>query len=688
MAVAASAESLLEPWAGTHGGLPPFDRVSVAQFKPALLAGMEQHRSDIAAITANPAAPDFENTLAALEDAGRALDRVLALYHVYASSMNDAAMQAVETEMAPLLAAFSDELIQNDALFARIRAVYDGRHALGLTAEQQRLCWVIRRRFERNGAALPPAAKKVLAEINQRLASLCTTFSQNALADQENHWLELDNESDLEGLPESFRATLVAAAAEKGLTGKWVVANTRSAMEPFLTYAARRDLRERAFRMWTSRGDNGDAHDNNPLIPEILAQRAEKGALLGHESFAHWVTEDQMAKTPQAAMDLMLNVWAQAVGRVRGEVSDMQAIVDAEKGGFAIAPWDYRYYAEKVRKARYDLDDNEVRPYLQLENIIAAAFWAAGELYRFAFVELKDATVYRPDIRAFDVRRDGKSVGVFYLDSFARTGKQSGAWMSEYRTQERFRSDIMPIVSNNTNFVKGAAGEPILISWDDAVTIFHEFGHALHALSSNVAYPSLSGTNVVRDFVEFPSQLNERWLLTPEVLSRFALHYRTGAPMPDALTARIKAARTFNQGFTTVEYLSSAILDMKAHMGAAASFDPRAFETETLKDIGMPQEVVMRHRLPHFAHIFAGEGYAAGYYAYLWADTLVADAAEAFREAPGGLFDAETARRLHETVMSVGNTVEPGESFRRFRGRDVRIDALMRERGFAVVAEA
>jgi peptidyl-dipeptidase Dcp len=679
--------SLLTPWTGAHGGLPAFDKVNPEDFKAALLAGIEQNRADIAAIVANTAPPNFENTIAALEDSGRPFDRVRTIYHVYTSTMNDKTMKATEKEMSPILAAFSDEVVQNTALFARVKAVYDARESSGLTPEQQRVVWVIYRRFAHHGAALDAAGKKRLADINQRLATLYTDFSQNELADEEERWIVLDSEADLAGLSDSFRASAAAAATDKGLKGKWLIANTRSAMEPFLTYASQRGLREKAFRMWAARGDNGGAHDNNAIITDILSLRAEKARLLGYPTFAHWITDDQMAKTPDAAMDLMLKVWKPAVARVREEVADMQKIVDTEKGGFKIAPWDYRYYAEKVRKARYDLDDNEIKPYLQLAKIREGAFWAAAQLYGFEFAEVKDVPVYMPDVRTFEVRKEGKQVGFYYLDPYARAGKQSGAWMNEYRAQERFHGDIAPIVSNNTNFVKAPPGEPILISWDDATTIFHEFGHALHALNSNVTYPSLSGTYVVRDFVEFPSQLNERWLPTHEVLSRYATHYKTGEAMPESLTTRIKTAHTFNQGFSTVEYLASAIVDMKAHLAGSAKIDPRAFEPATLKEIGMPDEIVMRHRMPHFGHIFAGEGYAAGYYDYIWADTLVADAAEAFQESPGGFYDRATAKRLHDDIVSVGNTIDAADAFRRFRGRDVTVDALMRDRGFPVAAK-
>jgi len=673
---------LLAPWTGPYGGVPPFDKAKVDDFKPALLAGIEANRAEIAAIANNSEPPDFANTIAALEDSGRALHRVGVVFGVFASTLNDKAMQAVEMEMAPVLAAFADEVIHNAALFERVQAVYEARETSGLTLEQQRLVWVVYRNFARHGAALNDADKARLAAINQRLATLYTEFSQNVLADEEEQFLVLDSEADLAGLSAQQRESAASAADAKNLKGKWVIANTRSDMEPFLTYAARRDLREKAHLLWTSRGDG--AHDNKPLIREILALRAEKAKLLGFPTFAHWVTDDQMAKTPDAAMALMVKVWKPAVARVHEEVAEMQKIVDAEKGGFKIAPWDYRYYAEKVRQAKYAIDQNAIKAYLKADKVIEAAFWAAEQLYGFEFVEVTGVPVAQADVRVFELWKNGAAAGLFYLDPFARAGKLSGAWMSEYRTQERLDGEVTPIVSNNANFVSGSGDA--LLSWDDAVTVFHEFGHALHALNSNVTYPSLSGTNVVRDFVEFPSQLNERWLATPELLSRFAHHHETGEAMPQALIDKIRNAQKFNQGFSTVEFLASAIVDMKAHLAGDAAIDAAAFEKETLREIGMPEEVVMRHRMPHFTHIFAGEGYASGYYDYIWADTLVADAAEAFREAPGGFYDKKLAERLHDAIMSVGNTVDAAEAFRKFRGRDVQVDALMRDRGFPVEA--
>jgi peptidyl-dipeptidase Dcp len=678
-------DALLAPWTGPHGGFPRFDRVQVADFQPSLLAAMDLHRTEIAAIVSSAEPPAFDNTIAALERAGQPLRRAIAVFGVYTSTMSSAEVRRIEQDMAPVLAAFSDEIIQDAALFARIQAVHAGRHAAGLTAEQIRLVEVVYRSFERQGAALGAADKARLAEINGQLATLYTRFVQNVLADEEGQALELAGEDELAGLPGSLRAAAREAAAARGLPG-WRIANTRSAMEPFLVHSTRRDLRERGWRMWVSRGEHPGEHDNRPLIPEILALRAEKARLLGYPSHAHWIIDDNMAHTPDAAMALLRKVWSAAVVRAREEIADMQAIADAEHAGPApgitIAPWDYRFYAEKVRKARYDLDDNEVKPYLQLDRMRDAMMWVAGELYGLAFHRLDDVPVCHPDVAVYEVTRDGGHVGLWYFDPYARDGKLSGAWMSEYRTQEAIAEPISPIVSNNANFMKSSGA--VLISWDDARTMFHEFGHALHGLCSAVRYPTLAGTSVKRDFVEFPSQLHEHWLATPEVLGRFARHHQTGAPIPAALVAKIERARHFNQGFATVEYLASAIYDLEIHTAPAdPQIDPIAFERRVMAEFGCPPEIVMRHRPTQFGHIFASDGYSAGYYAYLWADTLVADAAEAFREA-GSFYDPAIARRLHESVMRAGNSIPPHQAFRAFRGRDVDTDALMRERGFPV----
>jgi peptidyl-dipeptidase Dcp len=675
---------LLAPWSGPYGGVPPFDKVKVEHFQPALEAAMAEQLAEVDKIANDPAPPAFENTLAALERSGRSLERVGTIFGVYSGTMSTPDFQKVEEEMAPKLAAFSDQITQNAKLFKRIAAVYEARDAAGLTPEQKRLAWLDYTNFVRAGARLDPAAKKRLSEINQRLAALYTKFSQNLLADESDYVLFLDKESDLAGLPDSLRSAAAAAAEQRGQKGKWAVLNTRSSMEPFLTYSDRRDLREKVWRTYYSRGDHGDAHDNNAIITEILRLRAERAKLLGYRTHAHWRLENTMAGTPERALELMEAVWKPAVARVREEVADMQAVADKEGAKIKIEPWDYRYYAEKVRKAKYDLDQNEVKPYLQLEKLREGMFWVAGQLFGFTFTPVDGVPVYNPDMRVFKVTDpSGTLVGLWYFDPYARPGKNSGAWMNAYRNQESFERPITTIVSNNTNFVKGPPGEPILISWDDATALFHEFGHALHGLNSKVRYPSLSGTSVARDYVEFPSQLLERWLSTPEVLHRFALHSQTGKPIPAALVDKIEKASTFNQGFATVEYLASALVDMKLHLAGDQTIDPDAFERDTLKALGMPSEIVMRHRTPQFGHVFSGDGYSAGYYSYLWSDTLSADAWEAFTEA-GGPYDKAMAKRLHDDVFSAGNTVDPAEAYRAFRGRDPGIAALMRKRGFPI----
>ncbi|HQN39063.1 MAG TPA: M3 family metallopeptidase, partial [Thermoanaerobaculia bacterium] len=605
-------------------------------------------------------------------------------FGVYGSTMSTPEFQAVELEVSPKLAAFGDRIIQNEKLFARIAAVYAGRDEAALTPEQNRLVWLEYTRFVHAGAQLGAEAKERLSAINQRLATLYTQFSQNVLADETDHLLVLA-EKDLAGLPDSYRAGAAVAAEASGHPGKWVVLNTRSSMEPFLTFSERRDLREKVWRTYYSRGDNGDAKDNKAIITEILALRAERAKLLGYATHAHWRLEDTMAKTPERAMALLEAVWTPAVARAHEEIADMQAVADAEGAGIRIEPWDYRFYAEKVRKAKYDIDENLVKPYLQLEQLREGMFQVATDVFGLRFAPVAGLPVVHPDVRVWEVTdaASGRHVGLWYWDPYARTGKQSGAWMSEYRSQHRFDGEVTPIVSNNSNFVKGTPGAPVLISWDDATTLFHEFGHALHGLSSNVAYPSLAGTEVALDFVEFPSQILEHWLPVPEILQRYARHYETGEPIPAALVARLERAANFNQGFQTVEYLASAIVDMKLHLAGAAKIDPDAFERETLAAIGMPREIVMRHRTPQFGHIFSGDGYSAGYYSYLWADTLTADAWEAFT-AGAGPWDKQVAKRLREHVFSVGNTVDPAETYRAFRGRDAGIEALMRKRGFPV----
>ena len=681
-----SSNPLLAEWTGPHGGVPPFDQVRPELFPAAFEEAMALFRADIARITENAAPANFANSISAFEDAGRAYGRVMSLWHVWTSTLNSKTVQALDLEWSPKFAAFHDEIIQNGELFARIEEVYLDGEMESLSVEQRRLVWKHYTDFVRRGARLGPELKAELSALNQRLAALFTTFSQNELADEEEHWLVLKSPEDLAGLPEALLDGYAAGAQDKGLSGKWLVANSRSAMEPFLIYAARRDLREKGWRMWIRRGDNGGAHDNNAVCSEILRLRARRAHLLGYPTHAHWRLDDAMAKTPEAAMALMLEVWPAALARAREELGEAQEIARQEDGPSPLQPWDVRHYAEKLRKAKYDLDESQLKPYLQVDQMAEAVRWASGELFGLGWAEVQGVPLAHPDIRVYEVSGpDGRRAGLWYFDPYAREGKQSGAWMSEYRTQERLRGEIVPIVSNNTNFVKGRPGEPVLISWDDAVTLFHEFGHALHGLVSDVTYPTLAGTNVARDFVELPSQLNENWLRAPEVLKRFARHCSTGEPIPDELLAKVQRARGFNQGFAAVEYLASAIVDMRLHLAGDGPIDVKAFERELLAEIGMPSEMVMRHRIPHFGHVFSGDGYAAGYYSYLWSEVLDHDAYEAFVEE-GGPFNTETARRYRDAILKVGDTVDPAMAFRSFRGRDPDPGAYFRSKGFAAAA--
>ncbi|ACL97281.1 M3 family metallopeptidase [Caulobacter vibrioides] len=682
LALAETPNPMTQKWVGPFGGVPAFDKVKVADFKSALEAAMAKNLAEIDAITAGKAAPTFENTIAALEDAGRMLNDVQTYYYIWGSNMSTPEFQKVEAEMDPKLSAHYDKINQNAALFARIEAVYNSPDKAKLTPEQQRVLWIYYTNFVRSGAKLSPEAKARVGAINTELAGLYTKFSQNQLAD-ENTWIEL-SDADLAGLPEGLKAAAASNATARKLPGKHVIVNTRSSVDPFLTESPVRAAREKVWRAFVNRGDNGGATDNNAIISKILKLRVERAKLLGYKTHAHWRLENAMAKTPENAMALMEAVWKPAIAQVAIDVADMQAIIDKEGGVFTLEPWDYRFYAEKVRKAKYDLDMNEVKPYLQLDKLREGMFWASGQLYGFEFKKLEGIPVFHEDVTVYEVTRGGKHVGLWYFDPYARPGKRSGAWMNAYRTQERFKRETTTIVSNNSNFIKGKPGEPVLISWDDAVTLFHEFGHAIHGLNANATYPSVSGTAVARDYVEFPSQLNEHWLSTPQVLNQFALHYQTGKPIPAELVKKIEAAGKFGQGFGTTEYLASALIDMKLHLAGDVDIDPDKFEREELAKLNMPKEIVMRHRTPQFGHVFSGDGYSAGYYSYLWSDTLTADAAEAFAEAPGGFYDKAVAKRLYEDIMSAGNTIDPVEQFRAFRGRDVKIGALMRKRGFPV----
>jgi peptidyl-dipeptidase Dcp len=684
-AAQAFVSPMLAPWTGPYGGYPRFDKVKVADFKPALEEAMALNRREIAAIANNPAPPTFKNTIEALELTGQPLSRVQTAYSIWAANLSSPEYQAVQNEMDPKLAAFGDEIVQNPKLFARIEAVYKSPATKKLTAEQQRLAWIYWNNFTRAGAALDPKAKARVAQINQRLATLFAKFGQNLQA-EEAGWITYLKADELAGLPENLKAAAAQAAADHGHKGEWAITNTRSSMDPFLTYSDNRAMREKVWRNYYSRGDHKDAHDNSETMKEILKLRYERARLLGYPTFAHWKLGDKMVKTPDEAMALMLAVWPSATARVRQEVADMQTVADKEGAHIKIEAWDYRYYAEKVRKAKYDLDNGEVKTYLQLDKIRDAVFWEAGQLYGFKFTPIKGVPVFHPDVTVFEVTRDGHHVGLWYLDPYAREGKNSGAWEQGYRPQSRFLGGQTPIVSNNTNFVKAAPGQPILISWDDAITIFHEFGHALHDLNSAVTYPTQAGTNVATDFVEFPSQLNENWLSTPEILSKFAVNAK-GEAIPPQLVAKINKASTFNQGFTVTEFMASAIYDMKIHLAGGGDIDPDKFETDLFAELKMPKEIVMRHRPTMFGHIFSGDGYAAGYYSYLQSEVLDHDAFEAFLQN-GGPYDKAMAKKYHDTIVSVGNTVDPAVAYRNFRGRDAKIDAYLRNKGFPLTPAA
>ncbi len=675
---------LLQDWVGKNHGAPAFDNYKIADFKPALEFAIQEKLDEINAIVNNPEGANFKNTFEALEQAGKRLSRVLAVYGIYSSNMSSPEFETVENEFEPKLANLEDQITQNSELFKRIALVYNSEDKLQMTKEQQRLVNVYYEDFVRKGAELNVENKVKVAEINQKLAGLFTKFSQNLLSEENNQYLELKTESDLDGLSDELKNAAISKSKERKLTSLGCIENTRSSVEPFLTYASNRDLREKAWKMFIKRGDNRNAQDNNSIIVEILKLRSERAQLLGFASHADWKLSDTMAKTPEKAMRLMMDIWKPALAQVKIEVMDMQQIVDEEGGDFKIAPWDYRYYAEKVRKYKFDLDQNEVREYLQLDKLREGMFWVAAELFDLEFIPAVGVQVFHPEVSVWEVlnKTKGKYVGLWFFDPYARKGKRSGAWMDACRIQEKFQGDIPAIVSNNSNFIKGDGDKPVLISWDDATTLFHEFGHALHGLCSNVNYPHLSGTNVVRDYVEFPSQLFENWLLTIEVLKNYALNYKTNKPMPDSLLEKIKKAAHFNAGFNTVELVSCALIDMRLHM-MNGIIDPDSFEKTTLEALGMPEEIVMRHRMPQFAHIFSGDDYSAGYYSYLWSDVICADAYEAFTEA-NGAYDKTVAKRLLKYVFSAGNTMDESEGYRLFRGRDAKVDALMRAKNFPV----
>jgi peptidyl-dipeptidase Dcp len=667
---------LLAEWTAPFG-VPPLEAIRPEHFRSAFEQALAAHRAEVDAVAGDRAEPDFGNTVAPLERSGRLLTRVSNVFYVLAGAHTSEPIQAIERDMAPKLARHWNEIHLNERLFGRIDSLHGRADSLGLTPEQARVLERYHALFRRAGAGLDGPAKERLKEIGERLASLGTSFGQNVLADEQSYVLPL-GEDDLAGLPDFARAAARGDAEERGLSGH-AVTLSRSSVEPFLQFSGRRELREKAFRAWVARGDNSNSSNNNSIISELTRLRDEKARLLGYCSFADYKLDDTMAKRPEAVLGLLDAVWAPARRRVAEERDALQEIVTAEGGNFRLAPWDWRYYAEKLRKARFDLDESEIKPYLPLEAIIEAAFYTANRLFGLSFAPRADVPVYHPDVRVWDVRGpDGEHVGVFLGDYFARPSKRSGAWMTSLRDQERIDGEVRPLVLNVMNFNKGAKGEPTLLSFDDANTLFHEFGHGLHGLMSDVTYPMISGTGVLQDFVELPSQLYEHWLDRPEILQRFARHYKTGEPMPRALMDRLIASRTFNQGFLTTEYLGSTYVDLDFHLGGAK--DAHKVEAETRERMQMPKEVVMRHRPPHFQHIFSGDGYAAGYYSYLWSEVLDADAFNAFEET-GDVFDPAVAKRLRDNIYAAGGARDPAEAYRAFRGRMPSVDPLLRKRG-------
>ncbi len=682
-AAAQANNPLLADWTGPYGGVPPWDKVKPELFPAAFEVSLAERAADYHKIADNPAAPTFANTFVPMQLAGQRYGRVMTLFGVMTGNMNSPAYQALDREWSPKFAAASDAITFDPKLFARIEAVYAARAKLD--PQQQRLVTRTYDSYVRQGAKLDAAQKAQLSAYNQQLASAFSDFSRRLLAD-ENTAITVTDEAQLAGVPDSVKAVAKAAAAERGQTG-WAIVNTRSAVDPVLTFATDRALREKVWRAFVNRGDNNDANDTNATIAKIVKLRADRAHLLGFKTHADWRMQDTMAKTPTAAMDLMMRVWPAAKARVAEEVRDMQAIADKSATKITIEPWDYRFYQEQVRKSRYDLDQAQLKPYFELNNIIQGSLYAANRLYGLNFNEITGTVpVFEPNMRVWHVTdRAGKEVGLFYRDDFARSGKRSGAWANTYRGQRKLAPAQTVLSSNNNNFAKGAKGEPILISLDDAQTLFHEFGHAIHAMLQDVTYPGLAGTP--RDFVEFPSQVNEHWLLTRDVLDKYARHYQTGAAMPQALLDKIEASKTFNQGFATTEYLSSAIVDMKLHTIADGVVDPDAFERATLAEVGMPKELVMRHRLPQFNHLFSSDSYSAGYYSYLWSETMDADTFAAFEEA-GSPWDKATADRFARILLSTGNETDRAAAYRAFRGRDPDVNALLAKRGFPITGVA
>nr|WP_297529587.1 M3 family metallopeptidase [uncultured Roseateles sp.] len=678
-----STNPLLSAWTGPYG-LPPFDAIRAEHFEPAFEAALAAHRAELDAIAADPAAPDFDNTLAALDRAGRALTALEHLFSTLSASASSPELQAVQRRMAAPLAAHTNAIYLNAALFERVERLHERRASLGLPPESLRLLERVHLDFVRAGARLQGEARARYAANMERQAELNTRFAQNVLADESSYQLVLRGEAELAGLPDFVRAAARQAALDRGHAeaGVHVVTLSRSLIVPFLTFSERRDLREQAWRAWVGRGEIAGETDNRALVRELLALRHEQAVLHGHRSFADYALADTMAGRQSAVQGLLDQVWEPAkaaAARERALLDEVRAQLGHD---LTIEAWDWRWYAEKVRQQRFQLDEAEVKPYFPLDAMVQAMFDCASRLYGLRFVAQPQVAGYHPDVKVYEVQRpDGLLRGIFVQDNFARPTKRSGAWMNALRWQARNGMAALPIILNNNNFAKGAPGEPTLLSFDDVRTLFHEFGHGLHGLLSDVEFERLSGTQVLRDFVELPSQLMEHWMAEPEVLKRHARHYKTGEPLPDALLDRLKAAATFNQGYETVRYCASALVDLAIHAREQAEVpDPVAFERETLERLGLPPAIGLNHRLTHFQHLFSGSYYASGYYVYLWAEVLDCDAFEAFVEA-GDPFDAATAQSLLANILSVGNSREPGATYRAFRGRDASVVPMLKGRG-------
>lgn len=675
---------LLKAWTGPYGGVPAFDEMQLENLEAAIEKGMKMHLKEIDAIASTSEPATFENTILAMEKAGEPLNRAFTYYGIWSSNLSSPEFREIQAKLAPQISAYSSKISQNEALFQRIKTVYEHSLKNPFPPEKQRTVQLIYEEFAMEGSDLNATDKARYAKINQALSKLYNQFSNNVLAEEKNYVVYL-TEDQLDGLPSSYVKSSASAADDRGHEGEYAVLNTRSSMDPFLTYSEERELRKKVWNNYYSRGDNNDEFDNKKIIEEILKLRDERVELLGYENYAQWRLQNRMAKTPENAMELMMAVWPAAIATVKEEVADMQALADANGAGITIKPWDYRYYAEKVRQKKFNFESDVVKQYLQLDKLTQALFYVAGELFHYNFEPVTDGSVpvFHKDVHVWEVtdKTSGEHIGFWYFDPYARPGKRSGAWATTYRSHTNLGKEETVLGSNNSNFIKPAPGEPTLLSWDDATTLFHEFGHALHFFSSEVKYPTLNSG--VRDYTEFQSQLLERWLSTDAVIDKFLVHHETGAPIPDELVAKIKKASTFNQGFETTEYLASALIDMILHTTDPKKIDDiSTFVEKKLDSLNMPEEIVMRHRTPQFGHIFSGEGYSAGYYGYLWADVLTSDAAEAFAQAPGGFYDEALAARLVKYLFAPRNSMDPAKAYKLFRGREADIDALMRDRGF------